>query len=65
MAIWYAVFGLALIFGPAIGGTLSVISYSTPMFLAAGISLLSIIFKKKGKPEDMDVFAKWIYLKIQ
>ncbi|MFX0030485.1 MAG: MFS transporter, partial [Candidatus Hermodarchaeota archaeon] len=38
-----AVFGAALIFGPVIGGSLSVINYSIPMFLAAGISLISII----------------------
>ena len=38
-----AVFGAALIFGPVIGGTLSGINYSIPMFLAAGISLISII----------------------
>jgi len=48
-----AVFGLALIFGPAIGGTLSVISYSTPMFLAAGISLLSIILVIILLPESL------------
>ena len=38
-----AVFGAALIFGPVIGGTLSSINFSIPMFLAAGISLFSII----------------------
>lgn len=38
-----AVFGAALIFGPVIGGLLSNINYSVPMFLAAGISLISII----------------------
>ncbi|MFX1363945.1 MAG: MFS transporter [Promethearchaeota archaeon] len=48
-----AVFGLALTFGPFIGGTLSVISYSTPMFLAAGISLLSIILVIIFLPESL------------
>ncbi|MFX1413116.1 MAG: MFS transporter [Promethearchaeota archaeon] len=48
-----AVFGLALIFGPVIGGTLSVISYSTPMFMAAGISLLSIILVIIFLPESL------------
>ena len=38
-----AVFGAALIFGPVIGGILSSINYSIPMFLAAGISLISMI----------------------
>ena len=38
-----AVFGAALIFGPIIGGTLSELNYSLPMFIAAGMSLLSII----------------------
>lgn len=38
-----AIFGAGLIFGPIIGGTLSVLNYSIPMFFAAGISLLSII----------------------
>lgn len=48
-----AVFGLALIFGPVIGGTLSVISYSTPMFLAAGVCLLSIILVIIFLPESL------------
>ncbi|MFX1325938.1 MAG: MFS transporter [Promethearchaeota archaeon] len=38
-----AVFGAGLIFGPLIGGTLSVLDYSIPMFLAAEISLISIL----------------------
>ncbi|MFX1280441.1 MAG: MFS transporter [Promethearchaeota archaeon] len=37
-----AVFGAALIFGPVIGGTLSNLDFSIPMFIAAGISLVSI-----------------------
>lgn len=37
-----AVFGAALIFGPLIGGTLSSLDFSIPMFIAAGISLVSI-----------------------
>jgi DHA1 family tetracycline resistance protein-like MFS transporter len=48
-----AVFGLALIFGPVIGGTLSVINYSVPMFLAAGVSLLSIILVIIFLPESL------------
>ncbi len=38
-----AIFGAALIFGPVIGGTLSALNYYIPMFLAAGISLISIV----------------------
>ena len=48
-----AVFGLALIFGPFIGGTLSVISYSTPMFLAAGVCVLSILLVIIFLPESL------------
>ncbi|MCW4016826.1 MAG: MFS transporter [Candidatus Bathyarchaeota archaeon] len=52
------VFGAGLIFGPVIGGVLSTINYSIPMFFAAGITLVSIILifflpetvtKKTGK----------------
>jgi DHA1 family tetracycline resistance protein-like MFS transporter len=37
------VFGAGLIFGPVMGGVLSRISYSIPMFFAAGITLISIV----------------------
>lgn len=37
------VFGAGLIFGPVLGGVLSSISYSVPMFFAAGTTLISII----------------------
>ncbi len=37
------VFGAGLIFGPVLGGALSRISYSVPMFFAAGISLISLV----------------------
>ena len=36
------VFGAGLIFGPVLGGVLSSISYSVPMFFAAGTTLISI-----------------------
>ncbi|MFX1398178.1 MAG: MFS transporter [Promethearchaeota archaeon] len=49
-----AVYGAALIFGPLIGGILSTISYSTPMFLAAGICLISIILIIFYLPESLD-----------
>jgi len=49
-----AVFGAGLIFGPMIGGLLSTINYSVPMFFAAGISLLSIVLVIIFLPESLD-----------
>ena len=49
-----AVFGAGLIFGPVIGGLLSTINYSVPMFFAAGVSLLSIILVFIFLPESLD-----------
>ncbi len=49
-----AVFGAALIFGPVIGGVLSTINYSVPMFFAAGVSLLSIILVLLFLPESLN-----------
>jgi DHA1 family tetracycline resistance protein-like MFS transporter len=37
------VFGAGLIFGPVIGGVLSTINYSVPMFFAASITVISIV----------------------
>ncbi len=37
------VFGAGLIFGPVIGGVLSTINYSVPMFFAASITITSIL----------------------
>lgn len=50
-----AVFGAGLIFGPLIGGTLSTISYSTPMFFAAGVCLVSILLVVIFLPESLTV----------
>ena len=47
------VFGAGLIFGPVIGGVLYEISYSLPMFLAAGISLISVILVVLFLPETV------------
>lgn len=47
-----AVFGLALIIGPLIGGILSTIDYSVPMFVAAGVCLVSIILVVFFLPES-------------
>jgi len=49
-----AVFGAGLIFGPVIGGILSTINYSVPMFFAAGVSLLSIILVSIFLPESLN-----------
>ncbi|NHI92321.1 MAG: MFS transporter [Candidatus Lokiarchaeota archaeon] len=48
-----AVFGAGLIFGPVIGGTLSIFNFSFPMFLAAGISGVSIILVLIFLPESL------------
>ena len=48
-----AVFGAGLIFGPFIGGILSIFNYSIPMFFAAGISLASLIFILFFLPESL------------
>ncbi len=49
-----AVFGAALVFGPVIGGILSTINYSVPMFFAAGVSLLSIVLVLLFLPESLN-----------
>ncbi|TET00634.1 MAG: MFS transporter, partial [Promethearchaeota archaeon] len=49
-----AVFGAGLIFGPVIGGILSTINYSVPMFFAAGVSLLSIMLVLIFLPESLN-----------
>ena len=48
-----AVFGAGLIFGPVIGGTLSAINFSIPMFFAAGISGISIVLVLLFLPESL------------
>jgi len=47
------VFGAGLIFGPAIGGLLSRINYSVPMFFAAAITLVSIVLVVLFLPETI------------
>jgi DHA1 family tetracycline resistance protein-like MFS transporter len=47
------VFGAALIFGPVIGGVLSAIDFSIPMFFAAGITFVSIILVIFFLPETV------------
>lgn len=47
------VFGAALIFGPVIGGVLSRINYSVPMFFAAAITLVSVALVVLFLPETV------------
>jgi MFS family permease len=47
------VFGAGLIFGPVIGGVLSQINYSVPMFFAAAITLVSIVLVILFLPETV------------
>lgn len=47
------VFGAALIFGPVLGGVLSRINFSVPMFFAAGITLISIVLVIFFLPETI------------
>ena len=47
------VFGAGLIFGPVIGGLLSRINYSVPMFFAAAITLVSIALVVLFLPETL------------
>jgi DHA1 family tetracycline resistance protein-like MFS transporter len=47
------VFGAALIFGPVIGGVLSRIAFSIPMFFAAGITFISVVLVVFFLPETI------------
>ena len=47
------VFGAGLIFGPFIGGVLSRIDYSVPMFFAAAITLVSVVLVIFFLPESV------------
>jgi DHA1 family tetracycline resistance protein-like MFS transporter len=47
------VFGAGLIFGPFIGGVLSRINYSVPMFFAAAVTLVSIVLILLFLPETI------------
>jgi MFS transporter, DHA1 family, tetracycline resistance protein len=47
------VFGAGLIFGPVIGGVLSTINFSVPMFFAAGITLISLVLVIFFLPETI------------
>ncbi len=51
MGLVGAGFGLGFIFGPALGGILSRHGYGTPMFVAAGIAALNLVFAFFRLPE--------------
>lgn len=53
MGLLGAAFGLGFIFGPAIGGILSHYGYSTPVLLAAFLSLFNFIFAYFYLPEPL------------
>ena len=58
------VFGAGLIFGPFIGGILSTINYSVPMFFAAAITLISIALVILFLPETIPKKTEKISLKF-
>jgi len=56
MGLIGAAFGLGFIFGPAIGGSLSKFSYSTPAYFATAVSLITVLttvfFLKETVPSN-------------
>jgi len=60
-----AVFGAGMIFGPLIGGFLSLFNYSIPMFVAAGISLISIILVIALLPESLEKREEKLSLRFE
>lgn len=53
-----AAFGLGFIIGPALGGTLSVYGFALPAFVAAGLSLVSILGVMFFLPESLTADAR-------
>jgi len=53
-----AAFGLGFIIGPAVGGVLSVYGFATPAFVAAGLSLISILSVMLFLPESLTDAAR-------
>ncbi|WNZ30349.1 MAG: MFS transporter [Candidatus Bathyarchaeota archaeon] len=58
------IFGAGLIFGPVIGGLLSRINFSVPMFFAAGITLISLVLIVLFLPETITKKTEKISLKF-
>ncbi len=53
MGLLGAAFGLGFVFGPALGGWASgLFHYSTPMFIAAGLAAMNIVFVSVFLPES-------------
>lgn len=50
-----AAFGLGFIFGPAIGGILTLYGYSVPAYAAAGLSVLNLVWASWRLPESAHV----------
>ena len=55
MGILGAVIGIGTILGPAAGGFLGSVSYSTPFFIAAGMSFLALLLVWTLLPESLPV----------
>jgi MFS transporter, DHA1 family, tetracycline resistance protein len=53
MGLMGAAFGLGFVFGPAIGGVLSKISYSAPFFFAAGLAAFNVVLVYLRLPESL------------
>ena len=53
-----AAFGLGFVFGPAIGGTLSIYGFNVPAFAAAGLSLISFLGVIFFLPESLSKEAR-------
>ena len=47
-------FAIGFMIGPVIGGTMAQTNYSTPSFIAAGITLISIVFTILALPETIE-----------
>lgn len=57
-----AAFGLGFIVGPALGGMLSVYGFALPAFVAAGLSLISILGVIAFLPESLSAEARSILM---
>jgi Arabinose efflux permease len=55
MGLIGAAFGIGFILGPALGGILSVKSYSVPILVAAGLSALNVVYAYFKLPESHSV----------
>ena len=58
MGVLGAVVGIGTILGPAAGGLLGSVSFSTPFFIAAGLSFLALLFVWVLLPESLPQTAR-------